>query len=44
LEQKGLIKYQRTLGHSGGGMIKITALGIDAVEAPEQFVKDAPFL
>jgi hypothetical protein len=44
LEQKGLIKYQRTLDRSGGGMIKITALGIDAVEAPEQFVKDAPFL
>jgi len=44
LEQKGFIRYQKTLDRSGGGMIKITALGIDAVEAPEQFVKDAPFL
>jgi len=44
LEQKGFIKYQKTLDRSGGGMVKITALGIDAIENPEQFVKNAPFL
>jgi len=43
LEQKGFIKYQRTID-LGGGLVRITALGIDAVEAPEFFIKDAPFL
>jgi|Deesub1362B_J571_1020462.scaffolds.fasta_scaffold00598_13 DNA-binding transcriptional ArsR family regulator len=42
LEEKGFIRYERVLG--GGGLVRITALGIDAVESPEQFVKTAPFL
>ena len=44
LEQKGFIKYQRTLNGHGYGLVRITALGIDAVENPDMFVKDAPFL
>ncbi len=44
LEQKGFIKYQKTLNSHGRGLVRITALGIDAIEAPEQFVRDAPFL
>ncbi len=44
LEQKGFIKYQKTINHHGGGLVRITALGIDAVENPELFVNQAPFL
>lgn len=42
LEEKGFIRYERVLG--GGGIVRITALGIDAVENPNMFVNDAPFL
>lgn len=44
LEQKGFIKYQKTINHGGSGLVRITALGIDAVENPELFVNQAPFL
>ena len=44
LEQKGFIKYQKTLNSHGMGLVRITALGIDAVENPELFVNQAPFL
>lgn len=44
LEQKGFIKYNRTLNSHGRGTVKITALGIDAVENPDMFIKEAPFL
>lgn len=44
LEQKGFIKYQRTLNGHGYGLVRITAVGIDAVENPELFVNQAPFL
>ena len=42
LEEKGFIKFQQFIG--GGGIAKITALGIDAVENPEMFIEHAPFL
>gem|GEM_PF-2085562 len=41
--EKGLIKFQQTLD-LGGGLVRISAFGIDAIENPEVFVKDAPFL
>lgn len=43
LYEKRLIKFQQTLD-LGGGLVRISAFGIDAVENPEMFVKDAPFL
>jgi len=42
LEEKGFVKCERFIG--GGGIVKIAALGVDAVENPDLFVKDSPFL
>ena len=42
LDEMGFIEFQEYIG--GGGHVKITALGINAVENPGMFVKDAPFL
>jgi DNA-binding transcriptional ArsR family regulator len=42
LDEKGFIRYDRVLG--GGGFVRIAAYGIDAVESPEMFINEAPFL